>query len=125
MPARLLLAALIGWLIAGEVTPDLRLPKIWLGADQVTHIIVVYALTLAAAMAFPRAGVGLIALGVACLGSAVELGQYAGLLRGSAQFHDFTANFAGVAGAALPLWIARSPLAGGADTADEGEAEPR
>lgn len=105
--ARLLLVALIVWLVAGEVWPDARLAKIWLAADQVTHIIIVYALTLLAAVAFARIHVGLVALGVTCLGSALELGQYFGLVQGIAQFHDFIANLIGAAAAALPVWIGR------------------
>ncbi len=106
--ARLLLVALIGWLVAGEIWPAVRIAKVWLAADQVTHIIIVYALTLVAALAFPRIGVGLVALGVVCVASALELGQSLGLVQGTAQFHDFIANLIGAASAALPLWIGRS-----------------
>jgi hypothetical protein len=112
LAARLLLVALIGWLVAGEIWPAFRLAKVWLAADQVTHIIIVYALTLFAAAAFTRTHVGLVALGVACLGSALELGQYLGLVQGNAQFHDFIANAIGAASAALPLWIGRSSASG-------------
>ncbi len=122
--ARLLLVALVGWLVAGEVWPGVRLAKVWLAADQVTHIIIVYALTLVAALAFPRIGVGLVALGVACVGSALELGQALGLIQGTAQFHDFIANLIGAASAALPLWIGRSSAPGASEPAVENSAPP-
>ncbi len=105
--ARLALIAGIALATVGLVYPQYRPTELRVGPDQVSHALIIYAVTLLASLAFPRIKPLLIVVVFGAAAIAVELAQLTGVLSGSAQVSDLVADFVGIIAAVAPLVVVR------------------
>lgn len=98
----------MGLAAIGLLYPQFRRSEIQVRADQVSHALIIYAITLLAALAFPRVNLKILAVvfGSASLG--VEVAQGAGMLKGAAQLSDLIADLIGLLAALVPLGVLRA-----------------
>lgn len=118
--ARLLLLGIVILAIAGVVYPSFRPTEVVVRPDQVSHAALVYALTVATAVSFPRLSPWIIAIVFALIAIAVELAQLLGIAQGHAHVSDLVADAAGIMAAIIPIAVVRARRARLSQVHDEG-----
>ncbi len=105
---RIGLIAVLALALVGVINPELRPTEIAVRPDQVSHALIIYGVTLLAALSFPRIKPLWLALFFAAIAGAVELAQLSGVLSGSAHIGDLLADAFGIIAALVPIAVVRA-----------------
>lgn len=105
--ARVALLALLALALIGLIDPRLRPLEVGLPGDKVSHLLIIYGVTLLAIVSFPGVKALHAAAAVGAVAAAVEIAQAMGLMAGSAQASDLAADILGIGMAWLPIAAAR------------------
>jgi len=102
--ALVLAGTVVAALLPGSVAPDLG------DGDKVNHIIAFITLSMAAAWAWPRAGLWRVALWLSAFGGLIEILQAIPFIARDAEWRDWVADTAAAVITLTVVWILRALL---------------